>query len=706
MRKRRWSSLVLSCFLLTTTVACRSLNGNGPEESIDNTSPSPGTTAAVAPEPTVTSVTLPESTDTPFPSPSAAPSPDVRDTWQLIGDEQAGLKMFVPPGWVDLSSQIDITSAITPLGLTAVLAADSERSGASLLADKETQEGSFVVGIFGYTAVNDDPVTGLTSLIADEVLGFTPLTEVTPITIGPEETPLSGAFVDIAGMPLLSNSFNFTTRIMLLAADGSDSGGFQTIFLFTAPQNQWPEMVETFTRMMQAITLFPTPSGHFIHDGANHIMGTLPLENPTLGSLNHATYDIWLLPPGKPAYASLVLHPVDEEMDLQARVIAPSGIVVAQIDNGYLNDAERVIDLPMAENGRYLVEVSEFSAKPGRYTLDITMSDVPSFTGRGELSIGQGLQNYLPPDNQHVWAFAGTAGQSVSVVLTPGHEQFDAILNLYGPDGSRLAALDEGFVGDPEVISGLELPVTGEYLVLVSSFADAGGAYTLSLNEGGETTINFHDAGDLMVGQTRLETLFPQEVHAWFFFGHAGDEVSITAVPLADELDLDVWLLDPNISRIAAQDRFPAGKPETVVSTLPQDGEYLILVRDFVGQTGEYEVSLTTRSGKAPGYAGTLAFGEPANDSLAAEETTFWLFNGRFGDVVTIHLQSADANTDLVLTLQAPDGTAVVVKDENSAGAAETISAYNLAADGQWRILIQEFFGDPSPYTLTINLAE
>ena len=80
------------------------------------------------------------------------------------------------------------------------------------------------------------------------------------------------------------------------------------------------------------------------------------------------------------------------------------------------------------------------------------------------------------------------------------------IRDSYGPDGQRLVALDEGFSGDPELLSGFALPTTGEYAVLVRSFSPQGGPYTLSLDEGEQPIANFYDAGDLVYGDVRPES--------------------------------------------------------------------------------------------------------------------------------------------------------------------------------------------------------
>jgi len=177
----------------------------------------------------------------------------------------------------------------------------------------------------------------------------------------------------------------------------------------------------------------------------------------------------------------------------------------------------------------------------------------------------------------------------------------------------------------------------------------------------------------------------------------------ITAVPLTTNLDLDIWLLDGNINRLAEQDANLTGEPETIEYVLPGDGQYIILVRDFFGESGRYEISLRANEVAAPDDAGTLTYGAEQASTLQPNQSVAWEFTAADGDVINIELIPADSNADLVLLLYDPAGNPVWSVDAAQAGAPEQINAYPIMGDGVWRIVVKEFYGEVTGYTLRLN---
>lgn len=651
-------------------------------------------------DPTLTAEPITYPTNIPDTLPS--PIPNQGDAWQTLSMGTTSLQLAVPPNWVNLSANLPQDAMTTPLGVVAAFAADSTRTGTSLLAGKSIGAGAFMLALVASADVPPTvPVAGLGRVLAEMETAVSPLTDITTLQAG----SLNGAMIDVAGMPLPgygSAAANLRTRIVyFLAPAPQPEQAVAILLLFSTAADHWDAFVGMVERIAETAVLPNLQAGLRTPNGTVRFLDHTQSAAQVNGAASEGVPDIWMLSVDAPQYLTLTAAPDSSDLDLTLSLIGPAGQTVDRLNNGYSGDREMATDIPLSEPGLYLLVISDFAGGDGRYTLDIHLSSDPIFDGRGLISFGEGVQSQLAADSQHVWTFDGTAGQYASVVLQPGSDQLDAILNLYGPDGTRLVALDEGFSGDPEVISGFQLPVTGEYSILVSSFASAGGMYTLSLSKGHEETANFYDAGDLMVGQTKRETFRPNEAHAWFFQGKGGEEVIIRVTPLSEALDLDVWLLDPNVERLAAQDLFIAGEPEIIQQTLPQNGQYLILVREFAGNAGAYEISLDLAPTAVPVYIGTLVQGTVVNDALPAGQTNFWLFNAQADDQVTITLSPNDAASDLVLLLQAPNGDTVLRVDNAGAGEAENITTFPLNATGQWRILVQEFFGDTTGYALT-----
>lgn len=107
-----------------------------------------------------------------------------------------------------------------------------------------------------------------------------------------------------------------------------------------------------------------------------------------------------------------------------------------------------------------------------------------SVISMGSIAVGEAKSVDLGEAEVHEWTFEGQAGQSVTITVTPGPEALDVTLSLTDPDGAVLAALDDGFSGDPEVISQT-LPAAGTYTIAVQSFYPSdSGSYELSIAGG------------------------------------------------------------------------------------------------------------------------------------------------------------------------------------------------------------------------------
>ncbi|MCA9975406.1 MAG: hypothetical protein KC413_06635, partial [Anaerolineales bacterium] len=141
MSKRRWSCFLLSVFFTTTSVACGVVN----KQTVTEPAPPLVTTASLVPDPTLTVTSPPQSTDTPAPAPS--PTFDFATTWQVIPDAVPGWQIAMPPEWVNVTARLETAATTTPYGLITMLATDSERTAASLLANKPLHDGAFVVGL-------------------------------------------------------------------------------------------------------------------------------------------------------------------------------------------------------------------------------------------------------------------------------------------------------------------------------------------------------------------------------------------------------------------------------------------------------------------------------------------------------------------------------------------------------------------------------
>lgn len=708
MRKRSLSCLLMG-LMITAVVACKPISED--EQDFMTAVPVPIDTATpivISQAPTLPKPTLAAATSSPLPPPTPIPTTSAFAGWQQVGNAATGLQLLAPPTWINFSGRADTAVTANELGIAVMLLADTERTGNSLLGGKAIGNGAYVAGLIAhldYPATTPlDTLNRLSDTLSVERSTISAATAVTASAGG--GGLVTGSYIDLEGAPLLFSASGdvMRTRIYLFTTvlAGTISQQTQALFIMSSSTDQWEQYVSTFEQMASSIVLHNIYADIIIQDGSANVLGSLGQQDLVSGNLGTNIKDVWTFNLSDSRYATISLSPDNKDIDLILSLIGPTGQTVTRIDNGYAGDTEMVIDNLLLENGLYVIEVSEFFGEPGRYTLSLVLTEEPLFGGGGQMSPGQTIQSSLPSNGQHVWKFNGNAGEIVSVVLTP-ENRFDAILDIYGPDGSRLAALDEGFSGDAEVISGLELPLTGEYSILVRSFAGDAGSYSLSLDEGGESINNFYDAGDLIYGQTARQTLRENEAHTWFFNGKTGDELMITGTPLTSNLDLDIWLLDENVNRLAEQDAFLAGKAEMIDFVLPSDGEYIILVRDFFGEAGQYEIHLQANVANLPVSAGLLRYGEMVSNVLPPGQAVIWYFEAQDEDVIDIELVPSSNNLDLLLYVYDPEGNQVWAMDAAQTGEAEQILNYPLMEEGRWSIVVQEFYGEAASYTLQVD---
>lgn len=659
-------------------------------------------TATPATTVTTTPTIVPAATQTPRPTatfpatatPTATATPEqqmnIPAGWMQFGNERFGFLVAAPQSWVDWTWALRDAGTVERFGPRLLMIADSQTSAEQIMGGTGPGQGAYAFGFLNPTVEGTTTAaSAIEDLLADLDLETELLTEPEEITVNGME----GVMVDVSRDPLsLFPALANPQTVRLITLLDEEAGALITFLMAASPEN-WTGYQETFGTMVETITSVSLQVA---------VVGHLDSGTAVNGSLRDSTRDVWTFNGRSGQYASITLTPEEENVDLTLTLIDPSGNVLVSIDNGYAADLETLTDVVLPEDGTYIIEAGEFFNEAGRYTVSLLLSDEPQFGGGGRLDFGQEISSELDENNEHHWVFSGTAGQSVTIILTPLDEQFDAILELESPDGETVIDLDEGFAGDPEVIAGLELEVTGDYIITVYSFAGNGGNYTLSLDLGGESTGNFYDAGNLTYGETEQEFLQEDEAHAWFLDGRLGDDITIMVSPLDNNLDLDVWLLDPEAQPLATVDEFLSGQPESIDSVLPANGQYIILVREFFGEPGDYEISLQLNDESETEIGGVISYGQTVSGTVHSGKRVEWTFSGQIGDVINVTLRPTSLSRDLVFSLVDPAGNIVVNVDSALAGLPERLIAFSLTADGEWTIVIQEFFNEDSDYELTL----
>ena len=698
MRRYVWSRVMVG-FCLAAVAACTPPGPLEEEEPASTVTPLATVTATPTIEATFTAVPLRTVAPTRTPQPTVTPESIAPQLgWRGFGDERVGLRLNAPDSWVEALRLPEAVDLRLRIGRHSLLLVDTADTALNLFNGAPIGSGLFVMAFISPLLLTVEagwqPETVLSNLLAS----WEETEEDRPPVLPARIQNFSAAYADLETVPfdlLPTNDQPLQLRLILLDYEMIDT---PVILLLGAAATEWSEHETLFTTILDEMRLYAVE--------ITTIAGELGSGDRISGRLGQGTTGVWAFRGEGGRYATITLIPNESSLDLTLTLIDPSGRTVETMDGGYAGDNELMADVLLSETGLYLIEVREFFAEAGTYRLLLALTDEPQFGGGGRIFMGEEVQRELPPKGEHAWTFNATAGQTISIVLTPLNSQLDLILELRGPGQSQIALRDEGFSGDPELLVGQNIAITGEYVILVRGFAGNGGPYRLSLDEGGESTLNFWEAGDIAYEESKREVLRANEAHAWYFQGEIGDEVSISVTPLDDRLDLELWLLDPEVNELVIRDDFLLGEAETIVYTLPTSGQFIILVRDFFGQSGAYELQLAAAGANFIEPMGWLPFNERVRGSLSESKRASWLFEGQENDRITIDLIPLTAASDLVIILQNPAGDTALIVDEGLAGSAEQLRNFTLTQSGVWTIIVQEFFGGGGTYELLLSRSQ
>ena len=361
-------------------------------------------------------------------------------------------------------------------------------------------------------------------------------------------------------------------------------------------------------------------------------------------------------------------------------------------------------------------------------TVDAILESIELFEGtgfdfggeyRGDLEYGDRIGDEFLDGNPHAWLFSGSAGEYVTIILTPLGEDMDVAVHLLSSDDTLLAEMDDAFSGESEILLNYELPADDEYRIVVQEFFDLPGEYELELQGSDEplgaiTPPGAIEQGELVLDETVEATLAEGEEHAWFLYSAGvGDMVNITLTPEeGQDMDMTLSVIAPDgIREVDELDDASSGSAEVAQClVLAEPGDYIIIVDEYWDVPGEYSLLVSPCEEQASQYdlveAGTLSIGELVMETLGEEEQHGWTFEAVAGDEIDIFLSPVSEGMDMALSLTAPNGNMLLEQlDLTSSDEVEEILGLELSLDGDYTVIVEEFWEQPGDYTLIVNYA-
>lgn len=317
---------------------------------------------------------------------------------------------------------------------------------------------------------------------------------------------------------------------------------------------------------------------------------------------------------------SVTIDLISEEIDPFLYVVGP-GLVGTLSDDDSGPGCNARITFTMLEAGTFLVVASTLAERgTGTYTLRVG-SEVPpdlvypcggvnpatieSATPQGALEMGAEVSGQLALSdpiinggrNGQVWTLEGSAGDGA--VITLESDAFDAYLYVWGPGMTEPLSDDDG-AGDLNSRIELRFPGSGTYRVVATGLGEgATGAYTLrveapldpaTMDTQGRTAV----MGQVMEGvlsETDPIAIDGRRGQAWAFSGEAGQTVTIEL--MSEEFDTYLYLAGPGLREPLSDDDSAGDLNSRIVTTLPETGEYRIIVSGISSSaTGNFTLSV------------------------------------------------------------------------------------------------------------------
>lgn len=288
--------------------------------------------------------------------------------------------------------------------------------------------------------------------------------------------------------------------------------------------------------------------------------------------------------------------------------------------------------------------------------------------------------------------------QEVLIVLAASQEGLAALLDLLAAGNLDACVVSEPVLLCPTGISMEEIEPSWEPIEAVPE--EEPGSDEEDEEDEEEPPPSDGVQGSLDYGDSVSDILKAEEEHIWTFEGEAGDLVTIRVETESSDMDLVLSLEDAEGNSLSQADSNLSGMEEEIRNyELQDDGEYRIRVADFWEEGGDYTLSLALGT-EAASAGGAISFGETVAGELELDQEAVWTFTGQAEQAVTIILQP-DADSDMYLELTDEEGKTLDSSDNGYSGEEERIEG-RLPADGTYRIVAAEYYGDPATYELTL----
>lgn len=226
----------------------------------------------------------------------------------------------------------------------------------------------------------------------------------------------------------------------------------------------------------------------------------------------------------------------------------------------------------------YTIQVSGFESSAGQFQLLVTGRDTagtPTSNNPATIEPGVIFTATLRPDTVQSHTFAGRAGTEALFFLIPAGA-LDLVAQVAGENGDVLLTVNEGFVGEAEVVRFVP-PAAGNYTLQVSSFGQSSGDYTAGMV--GSTAVLLDQRGTVSAGSAVGYTMLVST-----------SEARLILLFPAEGFDAMLQIRDEEGEILVQSDTRIAGETELLWFRPERGGEYTVRIVGFAGAGGDYRV--------------------------------------------------------------------------------------------------------------------
>lgn len=373
--------------------------------------------------------------------------------------------------------------------------------------------------------------------------------------------------------------------------------------------------------------------------------------------------------------------------------------------------------------GDYVVRAAGYNdTAAGAYTL--TLTEGPPPLSASPIAIGETVEGELSSDDgtndngqrTDAFSFEATAGQRVTITLDS--DDFDAYLELFGPEGESLGEDDDG--GDEGMNSRLTrtLAETGTYVVQARALGDDGtGSYSIALTEAAPVPQPLALAiGETLQGEIMADGPRDDDGRNFVAYRFQGME-NTRAQVIVRSGDFDTFVQlgragDIFESLVSDDDGLGEGTDSRLTFKLPSDGEYEVRVSPLGADgKGLYSVELLDK-GPEP-LPGSILIGATARASLSDNDalTSEGVFHDDYriqipaGEKLNITMVSNDFDSFVELGREKSDGEFESLASDDD-GLSDVHAKLEWTADraGAYVIRARSYGpGQTGGYTLTVE---